>query len=384
MLARIRMVAHDAHRRPRRSARACANGSALGRGDLDAENCLGTECPQFGRCHVVAARRAAQAADIVIVNHHLLLADLALKEEGFGEMLPGAEAVVVDEAHQMPDLAAQFFGATLSAAASSARCCARRARRSSRARASRARGAASARGARRAAREARAARSPALGERARLGSACRSRSPAALDETRDALAAARRRAGRRRSGGPRPAPVRARARRSSPATLRRDRSTPEADSGPALGRTGARGFTLSLARRSTSRRGSAPLMKAQGGAWMFTSATLAVGDDFAHFLGRVGAPSAPHAAHREPVRLRAPGAALPAATACRIPRAAITRARRRPLRCRWSRRRGGRSFLLFTSHRALREAARAARVARRIHASRYPLLVQGEAPRERC
>src|SRR5712664_2266575 len=78
------------------------------------ENCLGTECPQFSRCHVFEARRNAQAADIVVVNHHLLLADLALKEEGFGDLLPGAEAVVLDEAHQVPDIAAQFFGQTWS------------------------------------------------------------------------------------------------------------------------------------------------------------------------------------------------------------------------------------------------------------------------------
>jgi ATP-dependent DNA helicase DinG len=74
------------------------------------ENCLGQECPQFARCHVFEARRNAQAADIVVVNHHLLLADLALKDEGFGDLLPGAEAVILDEAHQVPDIAAQFFG----------------------------------------------------------------------------------------------------------------------------------------------------------------------------------------------------------------------------------------------------------------------------------
>jgi Rad3-related DNA helicase len=74
------------------------------------ENCPGQECAQFARCHVVEARRAAQAADIVVVNHHLLLADLALKDEGFGDLLPGADAVILDEAHQIPDIAAQFFG----------------------------------------------------------------------------------------------------------------------------------------------------------------------------------------------------------------------------------------------------------------------------------
>ena len=78
-----------------------------------ADNCLGAKCPDFADCHVVKARRAAQAADLVVVNHHLLFADFRLKEEGFG-VLPGADAVIVDEAHQLPDLAAQFFGERVS------------------------------------------------------------------------------------------------------------------------------------------------------------------------------------------------------------------------------------------------------------------------------
>ncbi len=79
-----------------------------------ADNCLGSECPLYQKCHVVKARRAAQEADLVVVNHHLLLADLAMKEEGFIEFLPGADAIILDEAHQIPDLAAQFFGLSLS------------------------------------------------------------------------------------------------------------------------------------------------------------------------------------------------------------------------------------------------------------------------------
>ncbi len=78
-----------------------------------ADNCLGQKCPEYSRCHVVKARKAAQEADLVVVNHHLLLADLAMKEEGFVEFLPGAEAIILDEAHQVPDLAVQFFGVSL-------------------------------------------------------------------------------------------------------------------------------------------------------------------------------------------------------------------------------------------------------------------------------
>ena len=78
------------------------------------ENCLGGECPRFEDCWLVKARRAAQEARVVVVNHHLLLADLALKQDGFGEILPGAAAFVIDEAHQLPELAGQFFTESLS------------------------------------------------------------------------------------------------------------------------------------------------------------------------------------------------------------------------------------------------------------------------------
>ncbi len=80
-----------------------------------AENCLGVECPFYDDCHVVRARREALEADVVVVNHHLLFADLALKQEGFGEILPGAGAFILDEAHQIPELAGQFFSRSVSA-----------------------------------------------------------------------------------------------------------------------------------------------------------------------------------------------------------------------------------------------------------------------------
>jgi ATP-dependent DNA helicase DinG len=79
-----------------------------------ADNCLGQQCEWLQKCHVIQARRAAQDADLVVINHHLLCADLALKEEGFGELLPGADAFIIDEAHQLPETAARFFGVTLS------------------------------------------------------------------------------------------------------------------------------------------------------------------------------------------------------------------------------------------------------------------------------
>lgn len=78
------------------------------------ENCLGSDCPDYAECHVVRARRAAQEAELAIVNHHLLLADFALRENGFGELLPGADVLIVDEAHHLPEIAGQFFGSRLS------------------------------------------------------------------------------------------------------------------------------------------------------------------------------------------------------------------------------------------------------------------------------
>jgi len=74
------------------------------------ENCLGQECPDYGKCFVVKARRAAQDADLVVINHHLFCADLALRDSGFGELLPDAEAIIIDEAHQLPEVATRFFG----------------------------------------------------------------------------------------------------------------------------------------------------------------------------------------------------------------------------------------------------------------------------------
>lgn len=79
-----------------------------------AENCLGQNCPDFKGCFVVKARKDANAADVLVINHHLFFADMALHEEGFGELLPGAEAVIFDEAHQLPHVASNFFGDSFS------------------------------------------------------------------------------------------------------------------------------------------------------------------------------------------------------------------------------------------------------------------------------
>ncbi|GMQ45723.1 ATP-dependent DNA helicase [Vibrio sp. 10N] len=78
------------------------------------DNCLGKECPSYEDCFVLKARRRALDSDVVVVNHHLFMADLAIKETGFGELIPEADVFIFDEAHQIPDIASQYFGQSIS------------------------------------------------------------------------------------------------------------------------------------------------------------------------------------------------------------------------------------------------------------------------------
>lgn len=78
------------------------------------ENCLGQDCPHVRDCFVLKARREAQEADLVVVNHALFMADLALREEGITDLLPAVDLVIFDEAHQLPDVATRFLGSSVS------------------------------------------------------------------------------------------------------------------------------------------------------------------------------------------------------------------------------------------------------------------------------
>ena len=78
------------------------------------ENCLGQDCPRVRDCFVLKARRQAQEADVVVINHALFMADLVLREEGVTDLLPGADTVIFDEAHQLPDTATRFLGSSVS------------------------------------------------------------------------------------------------------------------------------------------------------------------------------------------------------------------------------------------------------------------------------
>ena len=78
------------------------------------DNCLGSQCPRFRDCHVNLARRQAMAADVVVINHHLFFADLAIRESGVAELLPLVDVIIFDEAHQLNETGVQFLGRNLS------------------------------------------------------------------------------------------------------------------------------------------------------------------------------------------------------------------------------------------------------------------------------
>ncbi|MFA6178467.1 MAG: ATP-dependent DNA helicase, partial [Candidatus Methylopumilus sp.] len=78
------------------------------------DNCMGQECAFYKDCFVMEARKRALAADVVVVNHHLFFADVMLRDEGVAELLPSANTVIFDEAHQLPEVAGLFFGEDIS------------------------------------------------------------------------------------------------------------------------------------------------------------------------------------------------------------------------------------------------------------------------------
>jgi ATP-dependent DNA helicase DinG len=338
------------------------------------DNCLGQDCPEFRGCHVVRARREAQAAELVIVNHHLLLADMALREEGFGELLPGVDAVILDEAHQFPEVAAQFFGSRVGSRALLALV------RDLLAELTRA-GLldAAARGAIEALEHAVAdvQRSLAgLGERVAWDAL-----PDAVPESAADVAAALIVLGARFDEPALEDPgVRQCGRRAaeSAARLQAILAMDPAD-GLRWSETGARSWSLEFTPFEVAERLRAQV-EARPCAWIYTSATLAVGEDFRHFTQRVGAESARTLLIPSPFdyaaqsRLYLPKG-LPEPSD-RGYTAAIVAAALPLIRAA-----GGRSFVLFTSYRALAEGAQLVKAAF-AGGDVFPVLVQGDAPRD--
>jgi ATP-dependent DNA helicase DinG len=335
------------------------------------DNCLGQTCPEWQDCHLAAARREAQAADLVVVNHHLFCADLALKDEGFGEILPGADCFILDEAHQLPEIAAGFFGVLVSGRQlldlvrdtdleyqREAGDCPELLELTA--------------GLRRTAQDLRLA----------LGDADR-RGPwhdlTADAETVRALTALARRlhalveglkalAGRGK--GLDACLGRAKDLATRLGLLMADQSDEQVRWFEVQGR----GFRLHQTPLDVAAVFRQQIGRHQA-AWIFTSATLAVGDSFTHFSRQLGIDQARTARLESPfdyasqalwfVPRGLPEPADPGYNAAVL-----------ELACELVGYTRGRAFLLFTSHRALREVADG--LAGRIP---YPLLVQGSAPR---
>lgn len=336
------------------------------------ENCLGQECPQFSHCHVFEARRAAQAADIVVVNHHLLLADLALKDEGFGDLLPGTEAVILDEAHQVPDIAAQFFGQSWSARQAQILL-----RDTS------------------AELQAAGVRAPALSaeishlesrleslRRALHGGPARREWAQLPDEFLDSLS------GLQDALGALSAQLEALGAGAGTANCAKRATALRSGLGDLLGASdeagvrwidaGPGGLVLQFTPFEVAAR-LREYVESRPCAWVFTSATLAISEDFTHFAGRVGLPDArtlridsPFDYRRQALMYLPPNMPQPQDPSYA---AAFIRACAPLLEAS-----GGRAFLLYTSYRGLAEGVAALK--QRFADPPFPVLVQGQAPRE--
>ena len=253
------------------------------------------------------ARREAQEAQVVIVNHHLLLADLTLKEDGFGDVLGTADAVVIDEAHQLPDLAMQFFGANCSA-----------------------RGLAQVLNAVRA-----EATQPDSGLKfalsavddslsgltaalpARAGRTPWEECPADLTERTLDLAHAMSALAGELEALPEDSTVKGLTGRVSEMATQLTRIAAVSEiEGARSVELGSRGFVLHLLPFEVASRFQGQV-QARRSAWIFTSATLSVGEDFSHFTTRLGLEEAETVRDSQSVRLRAPEPAVAAARTAR-------------------------------------------------------------------
>ena len=338
----------------------------------NADNCLGQACPQWSLCHLVEARRRAQSADLAVINHHLLCADIALRDEGFGEILPGADCFLIDEAHQLPEVASGFFGTAVSSRQLldlTGDLESEYHREAGDAPELLERGA--------------ALRRATLDLRLELEGEDARRAPwrelAASASASVALAEVRERLG---GVGEGLAALQGRGKGLDSCLARcldlAQRLSLLVD-GEALEairwfEIQGRGFRLHQTPLEVdeifrSYRARHPA------AWVYTSATLAVGESFEHFARQLGIQGARTARWDSPFdyphqALLLVPRGMPEPSAPGYGAAVVDLAARI---LDYSR---GRAFVLFTSHRALREAAE--RLATRI---RYPLLVQGSAPR---
>lgn len=337
-----------------------------------AENCLGSECPDYAECFVNRARQQALAAEVLVVNHHLFFADLALREEGFGRLLPGVDAVIFDEAHQLPEIASNFFGIALSANQLlnlTRDVVTEDIKEHS--------------GIPELPERARALEKAVADMRLALGAAPRREAWERLADNqafRVALDNARMRlidlSAALEIAAPHGQGLANCARRADDLLdrLLQISESPPADYVAWL-ETTTRGFILRLSPLEVAAPFRQCMTEAANKAWIFTSATLAVQEDFTHFQSQLGLESADTGLWGSPFDypsqslLYLPEGLPPPATPEYTER--VVQAALPVLEAS-----AGRAFLLFTSHRALRVAAEllAGRIA-------YPLLVQGSMPR---
>ncbi len=380
------------------------------------ENCLGTACSEYNRCFVMAARRDALAADVVVVNHHLFFADVMLRDEGLTELLPACNAVIFDEAHQLADVATLFFGESVStaqlidlardtrvAAATAAKDAAdlplaaaalERAARDLRLALPR-------EGARLTARELRGQpdfRMSVAGAEAAL--APLAASLAAVAERDESLDACSRRATdmldtlrRWRDADDGGRAVHAAMPRAGSGVNDDDDAPGAGLEGPAGGPEAgplvrwAEAFTQSLALHATPLE-IGPIfrrqMQGRPRAWIFTSATLAVGGNFKHYLAELGLDSAespvdtacwdsPFDYQNNAILCVPKGLPEPNS---REHTEAVVEAALTAIRAS-----GGRAFLLFTTLRAMRHAHELLQSRFKDLGLDYPLMVQGEGSR---
>jgi ATP-dependent DNA helicase DinG len=337
------------------------------------DNCLGQSCPRYRDCFVMRARKNALEADVVVVNHHLFFADVVLRDEGVAELLPACNTVIFDEAHQLPDTARLFFSETVSSGQIVE--LARDARAELRAV-----GGASPALETLATRLEKAARDLRLAfgaDAARMAWSQALRRPGvelalgslagALETLAGALAAQA-----ERSEG-----LAACARRAGEAVARIERLRATADEAHVRW---VEVFSQAVQLHLTPLSAARPFQRQLEGhprAWIFTSATLAVGEDFSHFTRELGLENARSARWPSPfdygrqARLYVPRGLPENPNDAGYTDAVVDAALAAIKASR------GRAFLLFTSLRALRRAHQRLQD----EAIDYPLLVQGTGSR---
>ena len=349
------------------------------------DNCLGQNCPHHSACFVMKARKEALEADVVVVNHHLFFADVMLRDEGVAELLPNCNTVILDEAHQLPDTATLFFGEQVTAGqladlARDAEIAARTAARDVPDLPDAASDLVPA------VRKLRLAAGEGVGKFAREIALGRAGFADALDGLAAALDCLSTELGRFAERGEEIAQVAARADEAA-RQVARWRDGPVAIPDSPEDASGwirwidvtPHGFQLQASPLSV-----APLMRrhveGSARAWVFTSATLAVGSDFSHYTSQLGLEEASTQAWTSPFDYATQGLLyvpreLPAPNSPEHTDAVIDVAL--PL----LEASGGRAFLLFTTLRALAQARERLAEELRKRGLDYPLLVQGEGSR---